>query len=160
MFCKECGKELYPKFLEFEGMIPYCDNCKEYRFYDFNSAVSVIIFNSDRTKTLLIKQYNTSFFRFVAGYVNKGESLEQCLYREMGEEIGRIPNHIEFNESSYFPKSNSLILNFVVTLTSEDVFPNHEIDSYEWVRIEDAKDALKDARLAYKFYVDYINKVK
>ena len=158
MFCKICGNELKPKFLEYEGMIPYCNKCNDYRFDEFNSAVSMLIFNPDKTKILLIKQYNRDFFVLVAGYVTLGESLEHAVFREMGEEIGRIPCKYEFNESSYFAKSNTLISNFAVTLTSEDIFPNHEIDSYEWIKIEDAYDALKRANLAYKFYTDYMKK--
>lgn len=26
--CMECGRELTEKYLENEGMIPYCENCK------------------------------------------------------------------------------------------------------------------------------------
>ena len=160
MYCKICGTELKPKFLEFEGMIPYCEKCNDYRFEQFNAAVSLIIFNPTKDKTLLITQYGKDFYRFVAGYVNLGESFEQTLYREMGEEIGRIPYSIEYNESSYFKKSNTLIANYVVTLTSEEIFPNHEIDSYAWIKVEDAEEALSRADLALKFWKHYINKQK
>ncbi len=160
MHCEKCGNELTTKFLEYEGMVPFCENCNEYRFMSFNSAVSAFIFNPNMTKVLLIKQYNTDFFRLVAGYVNKGESLEQTLYRELGEEIGRIPMEFTFNKSEYFEKSNTLISNFIVKLTSEDIFPNHEIDYYEWINVEDVSKNLDNAKLAKKLWIYYLNKNK
>ena len=160
MHCEKCGTELIPKFLEYEGMIPFCTKCNEYRFNMFNSAVSVLVFNPEKTKILLIKQYHTDFYRLVAGYVNKGESLEECLYREMGEEIGRIPNHVEFNKSKYFDKSNTLISNFAVTLTSEEIFPNYEVDSYEWIEIDKALEAIREKPFTRYLLMSYLNKKK
>lgn len=158
MYCNECGSELTPKFLKYEGMVPFCKKCNEYRFLSFNSAVSALIFNPNKTKLLLIKQYGTDFYRLVAGYVNKKESLEEALYREMGEEIGRIPSTVIFNKSAYFEKSNTLISNFVVTLTSEEIFPNHEIDSYAWIDLNDALESLTRAAFSKQFLVNYLKK--
>ena len=159
MFCEKCGNSLIPKFLDYEGMIPFCTKCNEYRFLNFNSAISVIIFNPEKTKILLIKQYHTVFYRLVAGYVNKGETLEHTIYREMGEEIGRYPNSIEYNKSAYFEKSNTLITNFIVTLTSEDIFPNYEVDSYDWVYVDDALKLLSDRKFTLDLLNNYLNKI-
>ena len=158
MYCTECGNKLELRFLEFEGMIPYCNKCNEYRFQTFNSAVSLLIFNPDMTKTLFVKQYGTDFYRLVAGYVNKGESLEETIYREMGEEIGRIPCKVEYNSSAYFKKSNTLISNYAVVLTSEEIFPNHEIDSYGWIDIKDSREELRRASFSYEFLCKYLDK--
>lgn len=159
MYCEKCGNELVPKFLEFEGMVPFCTKCNDYRFYNFNSAISVLIFNPDKTKILFIKQYNTDFYRLVAGYVNKGETLEHALYREMGEEIGRYPSKVEFNKSAYFAKSNTLISNFAVTLTCEDIFPNYEIDSYDWVDVSIAKELVRERKFTLDLLNNYLNKI-
>ena len=40
--CPECGAKLIELELEHEGLVPYCENCKEYRFPMFNTAVSMI----------------------------------------------------------------------------------------------------------------------
>lgn len=158
MFCSKCGTPLEKKFLEMEGMINFCPSCNEYVFDRMNVAVSMIILNPDETKVLYIKQYGRDKFILVAGYTNVGESLEHTVYREMGEEIGRYPSSIEFNMSKYFKPSNTLISNFICKLTSMDIFPNNEIDYYEWIPIEEAQDKIKDAKLAKEFVKEYFNK--
>lgn len=160
MFCSNCGNKLEKKFLLNEGMINFCSNCNDFIFDKTNVAVSMIILNPDETKILYIKQYGTGKFRLVAGYTNKGESLEHTVYREMGEEIGRYPSKIEFNMSKYYEPSNTLISNFICHLTSEKIFPNEEIDSYEWIDIKDAKIKIRHAKLASVFVNEYLEKIK
>ena len=46
-YCYECGTKLTEKFLENEGMIPYCETCQEFRFPIFSTAVSMEIFNPE-----------------------------------------------------------------------------------------------------------------
>ena len=38
--CYECGTPLVEKYLEKEGMVPYCPKCGQFRFPIFNTAVS------------------------------------------------------------------------------------------------------------------------
>ena len=77
--CYECGSKLELKELKNEGFIPFCPNCKTFRFPIFNTAISAVIVNKDITKTLLIRQYNMGFDVLVAGYINKGENAESAL---------------------------------------------------------------------------------
>ncbi len=158
-FCEVCGNKLEPKFLELEGMIPFCPKCNDYRFPKFNCAVSMIILNPDETKMLYVKQYHTGKNRLVAGYVNIGETLEHAVYREMGEEIGRFPSSIRFNKSSYWNNSNSLLANFICKLTTEELCTNSEIDEYEWVLIDEAREKIKEAKLAKIFVDSYLTSI-
>ena len=89
--------------------------------------------------------------------LNKGESAEEALVREMSEEIGVKPIYYQFQASSYFEKSNTLIINFYAILESEEITPNHEIDEYSWYNLEDGFDAIKEALLAKKFFEYYMN---
>lgn len=158
MYCSNCGNKLEKKFLINEGMINFCSKCNDYVFDKTNVAVSMIILNPEETKVLYIKQYGTNKFRLVAGYTNKGESLEHTVYREMGEEIGRYPSSIKFNMSKYYEPSNTLIANYICKLTSEEVFPNEEIDYYEWIDIKDALNEIRQAKLAKVFVENYLIK--
>ena len=95
---KECGTD---------GMIPYCDACQTFRFPMFNSAISAIIFNPDKTKILLIQQYGKKDNILVAGYISKGENAKQALLREIEEEVNlKISSYI-YNDNEYFEKTNT-----------------------------------------------------
>lgn len=151
-YCYDCGTKLTIKFLEHEGDIPFCPKCNKFVFPIFSTAVSMVIVNKDKTKTLFVKQYGTGKNRLVAGYVNKGESAEECLHRELMEEMGVKPLEIKPQKTLYFEKSNTLLINYLVTLESEDVFPNFEIDEYKWYSVDDGTDAIKEASMAKQFY--------
>ena len=158
-FCPYCGNKLVLKELEHEGIVPFCTNCNEYRFELFSVAVSMIITNKTRDKILLIKQYNTSFYRFVAGYINKGEAADEAVIREMEEEIGIKPIYLEPLKTGYFSKSETLMLNYLAVVDTLEIKPNYEIDSYKWFNIKDAYDNLRDTSLAKVFFKYYLDKV-
>jgi len=152
--CVECGNKLEMEFLEHEGMVPFCNNCNQYRFPIFNTAVSMVVLNDDKDKTLFIQQYNKPRYILVAGYVNKGESAEEAVVRELREEIGVEPIEITFQKSMYWEKSNTLVFNYYVTIKG-DIKPNHEVDSYAWFDLEEALAEVAKGGLAEEFYNYY-----
>lgn len=155
-YCYDCGEKLIEKELEHEGIVPFCPKCNKFVFPIFSAAVSMIILSEDKSKMLLIKQYGKDFYRFVAGYINKGESAEEAVYREMNEEVGLKPKYIKPLRTSYFEKSNTLMYNYLAVCVDLKVTPNYEVDLYDWIPIEKAKEALKDAKLALYFYEKYL----
>lgn len=151
-YCVECGTKLEEKYLEMEGMIPFCPSCNQFRFSIFNSATSMIVMNEERNKILLIKQYGGTDYILVAGYINKGENAEETVVREVMEEIGLHVTDIEFNKSQYFDKSNTLMLNFICTVDSESLDDvTKEVDHAEWFSIEEAREKIKQNSLAQEF---------
>ena len=158
--CFECGQKLVMKELEHEGMTPYCTSCKEFRFPIFNTAVSMVVVNPSEDKILLIQQYGRASNILVAGYVNKEESAENALIREMKEEIGRDVIKYRFMKSEYFPKSNTLIWNFAVMIDSEDLsdVSEWEVDKATWFSFEEAKQCVKHDSLAERFLYYFFKK--
>ena len=157
-YCQVCGTKLELKELAHEGLVSFCKTCSEYRFPLYNVAVSMIIVDKDEKNTLLIKQYNTDFYRFVAGYVNKGEAAEDAVAREMNEEIGITPIKVIPLKTAYFEKTNTLMLNYLAVVESCDIIPNYEVDSYKWFNINEALDNLKDTSLAKEFFKYYLDR--
>ncbi|MBP5468302.1 MAG: NUDIX domain-containing protein, partial [Candidatus Riflebacteria bacterium] len=87
----------------------------------------------------------------VAGYVTKGENLENTLKRELKEETGLNVLSFKYNESQYFEKTNSLICNFIIQTDNEDFKLTSEVDSAKWYPINEVKDAIKKNSLAEYF---------
>lgn len=158
-FCYECGDKLVMKELAHEGMVPFCASCQQYRFPIFNTAVSMVVLNPKQDKILMIQQYGKTNNILVAGYVNKGEQAEEALVREMQEEIGRKIVRYRFMRSEYFPKSNTLILNFAVVIDSESLqdVSDWEVDQANWFSFEDARVCVKPASLAQRFLLNFLS---
>lgn len=162
-FCVECGTKLILKESincgVSDGLVPYCENCGQFRFPTFNVAVSNIIYNKDYSKILLIKQYGRDANILVAGYVGKGENLEDTVKREIKEEVGLDVVSLKFNESKYFEKSNSLICNFIVTVDDETLNCNSEVDFANWYDTTDALNEILQNSLAQYFLLKSLEKI-
>ena len=158
-YCVKCGNKLELKHLNNEGMIPFCSNCNEYRFEQFNVAVSMVILNKDLDKTLFIEQYGKDMKVLVAGYINKGESAEDAVKRELFEEVGLNVHSMRFQISKFHEKSNTLMLNYLVVVEDLMVLKNFEVDRFDWYSLEEAYKLKNVGSLAKEFY-DYFYEVK
>lgn len=156
MFCEFCGNKLEIKPLKNEGLVPYCNHCKEFRFPKFSVAISAIILSPDKKEVLLIKQYNKDFYRLVAGYTNKGESLEHTLIREIKEEVSLDVDYYKPLKSAYYEKTDTLLMNYMAVVKDKNVKMNEEVQNYKWFKIDEAEVALKEAKLAHEFYEYFI----
>lgn len=151
-FCPVCGTKLHKKLCGDEGMVQFCDNCNEFKFPTFNSAVSAVIFNPHKDKLLLIQQYGKKDNILVAGYINKGEIPQQALKREIREEVNLNAVSWNYNHSIYFEKSNTLIHNFIVVVENEVYkIKENEVDKADWFTIDDAVKYVKPNSLAKSF---------
>ena len=157
-YCMHCGARLQHKYHENEGKdIPWCPDCGAFRYPVFNTAVSMIVLSHDRSRVILIQQYGKPFYVLVAGYVNQGEDAEAAVAREVREELGLTVETARFNRSHYFAPSNTLMLNFTVTVAEEDPHPNWEVDSWRWFSKEEARRNIKPDSLASRFLNGYLD---
>ena len=156
-YCRECGHKLEMKFLENEGMVPYCPACNAYRFPLFNVACSMVVLSPNKDEIVLIKQYNKPDYVLVAGYVNQKEDAEDCVVREIKEELGADVTSFHFNRSHYFAKTNTLMLNFTAVLASKELCCNEEVDSYAWFTLKEAREQIKKNSLAQAFLLGYLD---
>ena len=157
-YCQECGTALTEKELEREGVVPFCPKCRDYRFPMYNVAVSMIVINEENRKILLVKQYGKDYFRLVAGYVNRTETLEHAAVRELKEETGMTAERIRFNRTRFFEPSNTLMCNFTVFVKNDrELNPNYEIDSCAWFSFDDARRNTDPKTLAGQFLNEYLD---
>ena len=156
-YCMQCGTKLQIRRHPTEGEIPFRETCDAFRYPVFNTAVSMIVMNPEKTKVILIKQYGRPHYILVAGYVNKGEDAEDAAAREVSEEIGLTAKSVQFNHSHYFAPSNTLMLNFTVIVEDQDVKANWEVDSWRWFPVEEARKQIKSGSLAEAFLTGYLD---
>ena len=158
MYCEKCGHELMEKECGNDGLVPYCPNCKEFRFVKFSSAISAIILNPNHDKILLIQQYGKTDNILIAGYINKGENAKETLIREVKEETGLEVVDYLYNDNEYFKPTDTLIHNYLAIVKSEDYQLTNEVDLANWYPINDAIKAIKPNSLAKSFLLKAVTK--
>lgn len=159
--CYACGSPLSRKELENEGLVPFCETCKEFRFPIFNAAISTAVLNPSQDKILLIKQYGRDFYVLLAGYINKGESAEEALVREVREEVGLHVIDSRLMKTSYFSPSNTLMINFVSVVDSDDLsHMTSEVDEAVWFTPDEALENIVHPSLAETFLKNIVRQYK
>ena len=156
-YCMQCGTKLVIRHHETEGEVPYCESCGEFRYPVFNTAVSMIVMDEARERIILIQQYGKPSYVLVAGYVDTGADAETAAAREVKEELGMTVSSIRFNRSHYYARSNTLMLNFTVTVKESEAHPNWEVDSWRWFTIAESRQNIRTHSLAEIFLNGYLD---
>ena len=86
-FCAACGGKLERSY---SGSHRACGDCGAVYYPHLSPVGIVLVAARDNSKVLLIRQprYPPGMYSCVAGFVDVGESLEQCVQREVAEEVG------------------------------------------------------------------------
>lgn len=138
-YCPECGEKLTEKEAGDDGMVPYCDQCNRFWFEVFSSCVIVMVVNEINEIALLRQAYlTTEYETFVSGYINPGETAEECAIREVKEEIGLDIERLEYSGTHWFAKREQLMHAFIGYVKKKDFHISKEVDAAEWVSLDDA----------------------
>lgn len=93
-FCGRCGAEA--EYGQKERMMR-CPHCGNVIFPRINPAVTVALTHEDK---LLVTRYSgrqqTNLYALIAGFVEIGESAEECVAREVMEEVGLKVKNIRY----------------------------------------------------------------
>ena len=154
-YCMRCGARLTYREHPTDGEVPYCESCGDYRFPVFSTAESMLVMNPEKTRILLITQYGKPHFILPAGYVDKGEDAEHAARRELGEELGMAPLSVQYLNSHYYEPSETLMLNFLVTVKEAAPTPNWEVDSWRWFTLDEARKNVRPGGLAERLLKDF-----
>jgi NAD+ diphosphatase len=69
----------------------------------------------------------------IAGFVEPGETLEECVKREIQEEVGIQVKNIKYFKSQPWPYPNSLMIGFTAEYESGEIsVDNTEISEAAW----------------------------
>lgn len=117
------------------GHVRLCTNpaCHHESFPRLDPAVIVLV--SDEEHALLGRQPGWPAGRYstIAGFVEPGESLEDAVVREVGEETGIRVDRIEYHSSQPWPFPSSLMLGFTAhAVTREIRLHDRELEDARW----------------------------
>jgi NAD+ diphosphatase len=136
-FCPACGSRTVPG-LPLSKKCPACGN----ELFP-NIAVAAIVLVRKGDAALLIRAHN---FRgtshgLVAGFLEPGETLEECAAREVLEETGLIADNIRYFGCQPWPYPSGLMVGFTADYKSGEIrLQTEELSSAAFFR----KDALPE----------------
>ncbi|MCM1376895.1 MAG: NAD(+) diphosphatase [Clostridium sp.] len=115
-FCRRCGGPLH----RHSEISKKCDTCGAEYFPPMNTAIMVLV--EDRQGRALMvhaANFRGPFYGLVAGFVETGETLEECVRREVKEETNLDICDIEYVESQSWPFPSQLMIGFHARLAED-----------------------------------------
>jgi NAD+ diphosphatase len=138
-FCGQCGAPTESMPHERARRCPACDLVSYPRI---SPAIIIAVTREEAGERQILLGRNHRFptgrYSVLAGYVEPGESLEECAEREVGEEVGITIKNIRYFGSQPWPFPNSLMVGFTAEYDRGEVTPEEaELAEAHWFTAHD-----------------------
>ncbi|WP_268796614.1 NAD(+) diphosphatase [Pseudomonas huanghezhanensis] len=134
-FCGNCGRRA--------EQVPgeramHCAHC-ELRYYPrISPSMIVLITRGDEVLLARSPRFVTGVYSTLAGFAEPGESAEDCVRREVMEEVQLKVRNIQYKGSQCWPFPHSMMLGFHAEYESGEIVPQaDEIEDAQWFSIHD-----------------------
>lgn len=158
-YCPKCAAELTKKVLD--GVEREVCGQPDCGFVFWDNPIPVVAAIVERNDNIVLarnSQWPQGVFSMITGYLERNETPESAVLREVKEELGLDGQHTTFVGHYPFARKNQLILAYVVNATGE-IQLNHEIAEVKLVARDeiDVKQFAK-LQLTAKIFRDWLLK--
>ncbi|MHA2295084.1 MAG: NAD(+) diphosphatase [Candidatus Hodarchaeales archaeon] len=109
-YCGQCGTQTELNLKERAKSCPKCDHIN---FPRISPAVIVGVLKDNQILLANGTRFLSNIFSVLAGFVEPGESLEECVRREVKEEVGIDVKNVRYFGSQAWPFPDSLMIGFL-----------------------------------------------
>lgn len=108
IYCSHCGT----KTIRISNICKKCPKCNHEFFPSIAPAVIVRIHKDDSILLVRARNFRGKFNGLVAGFLEGGETLEECVQREVMEETGIKIKDIKYFGSQSWPYPSGIMIGF------------------------------------------------
>ncbi|MEN0038466.1 MAG: NAD(+) diphosphatase [Cellvibrio sp.] len=157
-FCGRCGQ---PTMQDQIDRAKVCSSC-ELRFYPRISPCMIVLVA--RGEELLLAHHHRAsrvMYTTLAGFVEVGESVEDCIKREIMEEVGVSVGKLEYFRSQPWPFPNQLMLGFFAEYEAGEIkIDPTEIVDAKWFRYDQLPQVPAKATVAGQLIAHYVEHLR
>ena len=138
-YCPDCGSALGLRPIGDEGDTPWCPQCQRPLFDQFSTCVIALVVNGRNEAAVLRQGYiSRKYGNLVSGYMKPGETAEDCVRREIEEELGLHTAALELVQTWWMEKKGLLMIGFFARTEDSEIRLSEEVDSACWLPVEEA----------------------
>ena len=123
-YCGKCGRLTTEKTDE---RAKACLHCGLVNYPRLSPAVIMAVIKDRQILLAQSQRFHAKFYSVLAGFVEPGETLEECVKREVREEVGIAVKNIRYFGSQPWPFPDSLMIAFTAEYAGGEI----EIDNSE-----------------------------
>jgi len=150
--CSRCGGEM-ERILATWGK--RCLECSHEHYPHIHPCIIVLIKRGEEFVLARKPEWPQGRYSLVAGFVDFGESLEECVLREVMEETGLTVGNVRYVGSQNWPFPSQLMAGFVADyLSGELVVDGVELEDAGWFSRDSMPPALPPHRSIARWIID------
>jgi NAD+ diphosphatase len=133
-FCGVCGT---PTERQAHERARKCPACGHAAYPRLSPAMMVLVWRGKELLLARAPHYAPGMFSALAGFVEPGESLEECVHREVAEEVGVRVRGLRYYGSQSWPFPHSLMVAYTAEwVAGEIVRQEDEIEAAGWFQLD------------------------
>jgi NAD+ diphosphatase len=154
-FCKQCGKVMQ----DLNGQRgKSCRDCGYVSFPRISPAVIVLVEREDTCLLARSPRFREEFYSVLAGFSEPGETLEETVAREVGEETGIEVKDIRYFGSQPWPFPDSLMIGFIARYAGGEIRVDGteilEAHWFSWDRLPKIPGKISIARSLIDWFIN------
>lgn len=159
-YCGRCGTET--RTMEGEG--ERAKRCPECGFIGYPVICPAVITAIIKDRKILLahnRSFKGNMYSLIAGFVEAGETLEECVKREIMEEVGLQVKNVKYLGSQPWSFPNSLMIGFTAEYESGEIAVDGvEISDAKWFDVDNLPELPSEISIARKIINWYIENFK
>lgn len=121
-FCPACGTPTEKR----EPIMKKCPNCGNELYPAISTAILALVRKEDSILLVHARNFRGTFKSLVAGFLETGETLEECVAREVLEETGLKVKNITYFGNQAWPYPSGLMVGFIADYESGEIVLQEE----------------------------------
>lgn len=155
-FCGCCGSEMTMLTQE---LALKCVSCGHIVYPRISPAIIVAVTNNDQILLARSYRFPPGRYSVIAGFVEPGETLEDCVKRELHEEVGIEVRNIRYFGSQPWPFPDSLMVGFTAEYVGGKIaVDNKEIAAADWFPAHNLPDLPPEDSIARQLINHFVQK--
>ena len=133
-YCGACGS---PTALKRGERALECTACGSLSYPRISPAVIMAVVRGREILLARARRFPTAMYSVLAGFVEPGETLEECVAREVQEETGVEVKNLKYFASQPWPFPHSLMIAFTAEYAGGEIHPDPtEIVDAQWFTVD------------------------
>lgn len=152
-YCPACGMPTH----QISPIAKKCPECRQEFYPRISPAIIVRIRKGDSILLVHARNFRGTFNGLVAGFLEPGETLEECVHREVKEETGLHINNLKYFGSQPWPYPSGVMIGFTADYESGEIkLQKEELNAGDFYTKDNLPEIPKKLSLARKLIDDWL----